>query len=162
MMTQLYTSDEIIRMKKKKRCLMTAAASILAAALLACTVLCFHVTGANATRLFALVAALFTLAGWTAIVLVNVFALPAGAWAKHAEGILACSGEEMTGVISSPEQVLRIPKSIWIRKVSLDCGEQQVLLSLPAAKARLLPPAGSTVRVMTARKYIVSFEVLHE
>ena len=77
-------------------------------------------------------------------------------------GILADETEvEYEGVLRLSHGTFQIPKSIAVRKVNIRQEEETVSLNIDARLARRLPLDGTSVRVMTVRKYITAFEVRH-
>ena len=163
-MEDLYTAEEAAAIREKARRYAIAMAVAAGIALAACVCLCFFVTTANAGALQTAAIAVSTLAGWAVIILWAAWYVPAKADSSHMEGILACTeSEEYAGCLRIEIGVWHIPKSIWIRKVTLTGtdGEKHAL-SILASKAGCLPEDGTGVRVRTVRKYITAWEVPHD
>ena len=158
----LYTDHETERERKKAKVCLLSAGGILLAALTACVVLCFHVRTGNESRLFKLTVALFTLAGWTAILLYSLGYKPAQAEYRHREHILKGESQAYEGVLTVSGGAFRIPKSITVKKAAIATGEETVRLNLDASLAGRMPPDGTKVRVLTVRQYITAFEVCDE
>ncbi len=160
----LYTPEEAAAIRRWARGLKVFMLALAAGALAACVSLCFFVTTANAGRLLAAAVIISTLAGWAVILLRAGWYAPAKAVYTHMEGVLAAQEREaFTGTLTPEAGTLRIPNSIWIRRVTLtDAQGGTVALSVPDGKAAQLPPAGTAVRVQTVRKYILAWEAAHE
>ena len=161
-MTVLYTEAEMLKMKRRADWSGAVSWGALAAGWLACAALCFFVRTGNAKRMLFLVIALSTVSGWVFILLRQMVYAPAHGEARHMAGILADETEaEYEGVLRLSPGAFQIPKSIAVRKVSIQQDEDNISLNIDARLARRLPPDGTSVRVMTVRKYITAFEVRH-
>ena len=68
----------------------------------------------------------------------------------------------MEGCISISPQAFQIPKSVLIRKATLQDGEETRTLNLNARFVSRMPPSGTAVRIKTAKKFITAIEVRHE
>ena len=159
----LYTPEEAaaIRAKAKKLKILMLALSL--ACLVICILLCCLINTANEAAVRIAVISVSTVFGWAVILLWALGYAPAKADYTHMEGVLEGERESCIGTLSLEEGVLHIPKSIWIRRVTLtDDNGNTHILSVLADKAGSLPPEGTKVRAETVRKYIVAVEVLHE
>lgn len=161
-MTALYTPKEAERWKKRAKRSRAAQGCLLAAGLAACVCLCARVNTLNAHRMLLTVIAVSTLSGWAAILVRRLVWAPARAEAAHTAGLESEQKEVYRGVLSAPGDVFFIPRGIAARRVRLEGGEETPILSVDARRLGLLPPAGTPVRVETARKFIVAWEAWHE
>ena len=161
-MTALYTPKEAERWKKRTKRSLAAQGCLLAAGLGACVCLCARVNTLNAHRMLLTVIAVSTLSGWAAILLRRLVWAPARAEAAHTAGLENETTETYRGVLSAPGDVFFIPHGITACRVRLEGGEDVPVLSVDARRIPLLPPAGTPVRVETARKFIVAWEAWDE
>lgn len=158
-MTEFYSQEALARMRRQVRRTGTLALSLTLAATAVCVFLCTRVTTGNALRLQWTVIGLFTLTGWTALLLTNLVIRPCRAEADHMAGILREEPEEHSGILHSLPGAFRIPKSITVRSLTLQEEGATLELRLDARFLKQIPPDGSRVRVRTVRKYIVAMEV---
>lgn len=158
-MKHLYTPEEARRWKARASRTKAFSIGALALALAVCILLCTRVTTANAQTLLLWAIALFTLAGWTAILLMYLVYAPARAQAVHIGGMVSAEAECAEGVLTLLKETFPIPKSITVRKATLQTAEGPVSLSVSAALARQLP-VGVPLRVMTVRRFITAYEVI--
>ena len=161
-MTVLYAEEEME--KTKRRAVWSGAVSwgVLVLGWIACAVLCFFVNTANAKQMLLWVIALATVSGWIFILLRYMTYLPSLAEARHISGILKGTPETRTGILRLTPESFKIPKGITVRRVELLNGLDKVTLNVDAKMAGRLPQTGAHVCVLTVRKYITAFEVLHE
>ena len=160
-MTFLYSREEMERQRFRAKWSGAAAWAFLALGWLACAVLCFFVNTGNAQRMLYWLIGLATVSGWIFILLRQMVYAPAHAEAHHMAGILKEEPDYYEGVLRLSPGAFQIPRSIAVRKATLTNGEETLSLNVDASLARRLPD-GAFVRVQTARKYIVAFEVRHE
>ncbi len=150
--------------KQKRRAAWSGAAawSVLALGWAACAALCFFVRTANARRMLFVIIGLATVSGWIFILLRQMVYLPAQAEQRHMASILSETAEEHAGTLRLSPGAFQIPKGIAVRKASLSEDGRTITLNIDARLNKRLPPDGTAVRVLTVRKYITAFEVLHE
>lgn len=159
-MTVLYTEAEMQKMKRRAAWSGAVSWGALALGWIACAALCFFVRTANAKQMLFLVIGLATVSGWVFILLRQMVCAPSHAEARHMAGILRDATEvEYEGFLRLSPGAFRIPKSISIRKLSIRQDEENISLNIDARLACRLPPDGTSVRVMTVRKYVTAFEV---
>lgn len=125
-----------------------------------CIFLCTQVTFFNQDRLLWPVVVVSVLGGWGVIVLYSYAYAPARARAEHMKGIMAGEEEVFSGVLQRTGESFSIPKSVTVKKIRLQMGEESVLLHAESAAARQLPADGTRVQVSTVRKFITGYEVL--
>ena len=129
----------------------------------ACVALCCLVNTANEAAVRLAAAGVSTVFGWAVILVWALGYAPAKALYTHMEAVLNETREAFSGALRLEPGTLHIPKSIWIRKVTLtDADGNTHALSILAEKADRLPPDGTQVRAETVRRYILSVEVLHD
>jgi len=158
-MKRLYTPEAARRWKRRASFTRLIAPGLVALALMVCILLCTMVTTANARQMMFACIALFTLAGWACILLWYFVYTPAQAQALHIGGMFTQAEETYEGVLTIHRDSFRIPKSVTVRKATLDTADGPVSLSVSAALAGQFPANGSKVRVLTVRKFIVAYEV---
>ncbi len=76
--------------------------------------------------------------------------------------ILSGQEEEMEGCLSLSPLAFQIPKSVLVRKATLQDGEEAKTLNLNARFIKRMPPSGTAVRIKAAKKFITAIEVRHE
>ena len=158
-MTPIYTPEEAGRMKKRSDRLFRAACILVAAAFVLCVVFCLTVDTGNARSLLFMAIGIFTLAGWIAILLLSFGAFPMRAESRHMKTMLDEETVEYTGIAETGTNIIRIPRSVSIRKVYLTTEDgERVSLNVLNRQAALLPN-DVPVRLRCAHKYITAFEV---
>lgn len=159
-MILLYSQADARRMGRRARNSLYTACALLIFALTACVILCTKVNTGNAERMLYAVIGLFTLAGWTAILLFRLVYLPSAAAYRHMKSILAGEETEMEGRLALTAAAFQIPKGVLARKVTLT-GEDEVFnLNLDSRNVKKLPPEGTRVRVRVVRTFITAIEEL--
>lgn len=158
-MTRLYTKEKADQLRRKADQARTAAWLTAASALTACIVMCCLVRTANAGALQITVISVSVLAGWAVILLTALVTRPARAEAEHMLGLLADTPQEHEGILTLKPDWVSIPKSITVRKVSLEENGSTLSLNLNSRMVSALPENGSRVRLLTVRSYIIAIEV---
>ena len=163
-MEALYTVEETAALRQKARRMRTLMLGIGLAGLAVCVTLCCFVNTAGAAALQIAVIAVSTLAGWAVILLWTVWYAPTKAQYEHMDGVLsAAERETYEGTLIVKKDLLHIPRSIWIRRVTLTDSQGGVqTLSVLADRVDALPERGARIRVEAVRKYILAWEALHE
>lgn len=159
-MKHLYTREEALRWRRRASLSLGISIAAVTLALTVCIILCTQVSTANAQTLLLSVIVLFTLAGWTAILLLYFSYAPAKAQAEHIRGMLAEEPQPCEGVLTLHRETFRIPKSVTVRKATLLTDDGPVSLSVSAGLARMLPRNSVRVRVWTVRRFITAYEVI--
>ncbi|MBR3763923.1 MAG: hypothetical protein IKK57_05145 [Clostridia bacterium] len=159
-MKHLYTAGEAQRWRRRASLVLFVSLGAVAAALTTDIVLCTRVSTGNAQQLLLWVIALFTLAGWAAILLLWFVYVPAKAQAEHIGGMLAEEPQLLEGVLTIHRESFHIPRSVTVRKATLVTVEGEKSLHISAALARQLPAGGGKLRLMTVRRFITGFEVI--
>lgn len=159
-MKLLYTTEEAQRWRRRASLALAVSAGAVALALAVCIVLCTQVSTANSHTLLLCAIAIFTLAGWTGILLLSFVHAPAKAQAEHIRGILAEESQLQEGVLTLHPDSFRIPGSITVRKATLLTADGPVALNVSARLVRKLPGSSAHLRVWTVRRFITAYEVI--
>ncbi len=159
-MIRLYTPQAARYWKRRATFLLGFSIGLVVLALVVNIILCTRVNTANAQMLQITTIALFTLAGWACILLIWFAYTPAKAVAVHIGGMFSAESETHEGVLTIHKDSFRIPKSVTVRKATLETAEGPLPLSVSAALVPQLPKSGTAVRVTTVRKYITGYEVV--
>ena len=134
-----------------------------AAFLILFIVLCALTRTGNARIMLFLSMGMMIAAGWAIIALWLFAAEPARAEERHLDGLAKGETEIREGRITLDSDVFRIPKSVRVRKVRLETGEDEPLsLNLNERFTPSMPANGSLVRVQVVHKFITGIEVLEE
>ena len=159
-MVRLYTPESARYWKHRAAFLFGFSIGLVMLALVVNIILCTRVNTANAQMLQVACIALFTLAGWTCILLLWFAYTPAKAQAVHIGGMFSAESKTYEGVLTIHKESFCIPKSVTVRKATLATAEGPLALSISAALVPQLPKSGTAVRVTTVRKYITGYEVI--
>ena len=100
------------------------------------------------------------LSGWGTLALWMFAAEPARAEARHLEGLERETPEILEGRLFLRNDIFRIPKSVWVRKIRLEADGKDFSLNLNARLWREMPADGSLVRVTAAHRFITGLEIL--
>lgn len=158
-MKYLYTPEEARRWKQRSSRRLYSILVLIALTLTACIILCRQVNTGNAQSLLVIVIALSTLAGWVGMLLFYFSYSPAKAQTVHIQGILSGEKDYAEGILTLHKESFRIPKSITVRKATLQTTDGPLSVSVSAALARQLP-TGVSLRVETVRRFITAYEVI--
>lgn len=159
-MKHLYSIQTSAVWRKKATFKLGVLCGLLLVMLLVNIGLCNHVNTQNADVLLGLVILISTLAGWAALIVYAFGYRPARARAEHMLGILQGEKEQASGILRRTDEIFAIPKSVTVRKIALQQGEETLILHADSALVRQLPPDGTKVTVETVRKFITGYEVL--
>jgi len=159
-MIRLYTPEAARQWKRRATLTLAISLGLVALALAVCIIFCTQVNTANAQTLMLSSMALFTLAGWACILLLYFVYAPAKAQAVHMAGMFSAETETWVGVLTVHKDSFHIPKSVTVRKATLETAEGPLPLSVSAGLVSKLPKNGTAVRVTTVRKYITGYEVI--
>lgn len=158
-MERFLNEEVILRSRERVRRRTRIFYFMAAAALAVFVVLCLVTRTGNAAFMTKAAIVWAVLSGW-AVVAFRVFALePAKAEESHLTGLEAAEKEVREGRFFLREDSFRIPRSVRVRKVRLETGEETLSLNLNEKLEDRMPPDGSAVRVETARKFITAMEV---
>ena len=159
-MIRLYTPEAARHWQRRAAFLLGFSIAAVVLALAVNIFLCTRVNTANAQTLQFTCIALFILAGWACILLLYFAYAPAKAQAVHIAGMFSAEAETFEGVLTVHRESFHIPKSVTVRKATLETAEGAVALSVSAGLVHQLPKNGTAVRVTTVRRYITGYEVL--
>lgn len=158
-MNEFYTQDALVRWKRRAKRLKAFLITLMTLSLLAAIVMCFFVSTKTADKLLLTIIIEFTLSGWISILVFDLDYLPAYRMYRHIEHIINEEKDTAEGEISVSPMEFPIPKSISIRKVTLEDGGNIQTLSICSRCADALPKSGR-VRVQSAKGYITGIEVV--
>ncbi len=133
--------------------------TVMAASLAGCIVCCCLSSTATAARMegYAILTAIA--GGWFAIFALTVKILPDRYMLLHERNVLDSPRETVTGVVSVEPEVLQIPKSVTICKVTVGKGAFTQRLNVRSDKAQLLQDlSGRNLTLHTVHGYIAAFE----
>ncbi len=159
-MIRLYTPESARQWKRRAALLLGFSIGLVVLALMVNIVLCTRVNTANAQTLQITAIALFMLAGWACILLLYFAYAPAKAQAVHIGGMFSAESETYEGVLTIHKESFHIPKSVTVRKATLETAEGPLTLNISAGLVHQLPKNGTAVRVTAVRKYITGYEVM--
>ena len=153
---ELYSREVFERQKKQNRIWKTVLIAIAAAAVIAEIILFVLTNAKNQQVTIYWIIGVAVVAGWI-IIYFNVFRRGViSREAQHAENMLTGEREELEGTLKLSDEVLRIKKSITIRKAELYNADGRHRLNVHVDRAALLPEG--KVRVWTVSNYIAAFE----
>ncbi len=122
-------------------------------------ILCFFIRTGNARIMHAILLIATAIPGAAAIIVFVLFARPARQELKHLEMLRNGEKTEREGTLTVTRESFRIPKSVRVRRVILETGEERpVLLNVDERWANRLPPDGTRVRLSTVHSYIAGAE----
>lgn len=158
-MIRLYSHEAACRFQRRARASLGLSLGLMGTALAVCIFLCTRLTTANAQTLLFATIALFTLAGWAAMLVLYFVYGPARAQASHMLGMLSAQEESYEGTLELTRDTFRIPRSITVCKACMHTQAGSISLNISAGLARQLP-RGKRLRVWAVRRYITAYEVL--
>ena len=159
--TELYSREELDRLKRKYRLGKRAAALIASAALLCCALLCCLTNTANAGRMEQWVIGISTLAGCVVIYLLSYTVAAVRHELTHAEMLRSGERRMIEGVLDMSGAPVRIRGSIRFYPLKLTEGEQCARAKIIDARADALrPAAGRRIRLYLVNGYAAAFEEL--
>ncbi len=153
---ELYSREVFERQEKQNRIWKTVLIAIAAAAVIAEIILFVLTNTKNQQVTIYWIIGVAVVTGWI-IIYFNVFRRGViSREAQHAENMLTGEREELEGTLKLSDDVLRIKKSITIRKAELYNADGRHRLNVHVDRAALLPEG--KVRVWTVSNYIAAFE----
>ena len=155
---ELYTAEEIARLERRVKRVLTALIVLGAAALIACITLAALANVRNAGRLELAAVIVSTVAGWVCIY-GGVFGVSAGKKEiGHANMLRSEPRERIDGPVTVTGERLRIRGSITVRRVEVasETGKQRVLVHENRAERLACLPVTA---VYTAHGYVAAVEV---
>ena len=157
---ELYSREVFERQEKQNRIWKTVLIAIAAAAVIAEIILFVLTNTKNQQVTIYWIIGVAVVTGWI-IIYFNVFRRGViSREAQHAENMLTGEREELEGTLKLSDEVLRIKKSITIRKAELYNADGRHRLNVHVDRAALLPEG--KVRVWTVSNYIAAFEAPEE
>ena len=155
---ELYSRDELGRLKRKNRRWTAALIAVSAAAVAVCAGLCVLTTTGNAKTMERAAITVFTLAGWFCLYCLRFVVLRGKAELTHGEMLLAGERSEMTGYLELAPETVQIRGSIAVRRVWVTDGRETRRASVNARKAALLP-VGRQAALYLVNGYVAAYEV---
>ena len=153
---ELYSREALERLTKKNRIWKIVVIALYAAIFIAEIVFILMLTTENKSRLIYWMMGVSIAVGWVAIYF-RVFRYSRGkAEADHARNMLEGEREEISGTLKLTDEVLRIKKSITLRKAELYNSDGRHRLNVHVDRAAQIPEG--LVTVWTVSNYIVAFE----
>ena len=131
-------------------------------------VMCLVIRTANERTVTGAMILSMTLAGWACIAVYRLRVRPARAKAGHLEMLLTGETEEYEGILHLSGRTIQVPKSIRVRRVTLEGDPKpnpaeepdRKSLNVDDSLAGRMPSEGSRVRVQAVNDYITGLEVL--
>ena len=161
-LTELYSLEDLHRLRKRTRIWRIALSCFGAGVLLACVILCALTGTANAARMERATILVSTLGGWTVIGLWSGIAAAGRREAAHANNMLTGPRETVSGLVTVTNQRVCIRGSITIRKVLVDTGEKTLRVNLNEARMKAFPAEPKRLTLCTVHNYVVAFGESHE
>ncbi len=155
---ELYRSEDLSRLTKKRKLWRVLLLALTALALGACVLLCCLVNTRNAARMERTVIIVSTLAGWVLITLRYELLVLVRREAEHTAHMLAGPRVTRTGILSLTGDTVRIPGSIRVRRLTLEDGKETHRLSVNVTKLGELGTLPRQVTVSTVHDYVVALE----
>ena len=123
-------------------------------------VLCFFIRTGNARTMHAVLLIAAGIPGAAAIIVYVLFTRPARQELKHLEMLRSGSQTVLEGTLTITREGFRIPKSVRVRRVILETGnERPALLNVDERWVGRMPPDGSKVRLAAVHSYIAGAEI---
>ena len=161
-MTELYSPEELARLRKKHR-IWTAALWVFGlAALAVCVILCCRTTVHNAEAMLKRIILVSTLCGWTLIALRLNLLRTQRREIVHIEHMLHGVRETDTGEVTVTDQLHIIPKSAPLLRAYLRDGVRERELFVSPRKAKALGPTPRRMRVQLVYGCIAAWEAADE
>lgn len=158
---ELFCTDQDLQAQRKKaRRYAVLFGSLCFVTLAFFVVLCLCTDTANAARTLRAALVGSVLLGWACIAVFVCLLSPARAKLSHLEGLLDQSPALREGRFFLTSASFQIPKSVRVRQVRLENGDESAALNLDEAWVSRAPANGSLVRVQTVRKFITGLEIL--
>lgn len=155
---ELYRPEDLSRLTKQRKLWRVLLLTLTALALGVCVLLCARVNTRNAAKTERTVIAISILAGWVLITLRFELLVLARREAEHAAHMLAGPRERHCGVLGLTDDVVRIPGSVRVRRLTLQEGKDVRRLSVNVTKLKKLGALPRQVTVWTVHDFVVALE----
>lgn len=157
------TDEERLALKRQEKQLTAVFRTLLCLTIITFIILCLLVRTENSRVMHWALMLSSTLLGWVCILLWTLGVKESRTQLAHMDMLRDGKKEFVEGTVSLTEESIQIPKSIRIRKVHLDTGEQEPrLLNLDEKWINRLPRDGSKVRLALTHSYISGVELLEK
>lgn len=157
------TDEERSALKTRVRRLSTAFRILAAVTAAVFIILCLMIRTENAQTMHWVLMVSTILLGWACIILWTLGVKESRTQLAHLEMILEGEKDFLEGTVTLTRDSVQIPKSIQIRKVLLNTGEETPRrLNLDEKWIHRMPPDGSRVRLALTHSYIAGAELLEK
>lgn len=157
------TDEKLSALKQRGRNLLIAFRIMLGITLIAFIVLSLLIRTENAAVMHWVLVGCTAVLGWVCILLYYAGVRESRTQVGHLAMLLDGKPEILEGRLTLTRESIQIPKSIRIRKVLLDTGEEEPQrLNLDEEWVSEVPPDGSLVRLALVHSYIAGLEVLEK
>lgn len=157
------TDEKLSALKQRGKRLQLAFRILLGITAAAFIVLSLLIRTENAATMHWVLVGCTAVLGWGCILLYCLGLRETRTQAGHLSMLHDGTPEMLEGRLTLTRESIQIPKSIRIRRVLLDTGEEEpVRVSLDEEWAGEMPPEGSLVRVATVNGYIAGMEILEK
>ncbi|MBR2660204.1 MAG: hypothetical protein IKE15_02245 [Clostridia bacterium] len=157
------TEEDRSALRSRERKLTAVFRILAAAAAAAFIVTCLLIRTENARVMHPVLIAVTALSGWICIAVWQLGIRESRTQLAHLDMLREGEKEYREGCLTLSLESVQIPKSIRIRKVLLDEGQEEpVRLNLDENWVSRMPPDGSRVRLALTHSYIAGVEILSE
>lgn len=159
-MESFCSQEELELREKQYRQLRLLFGILCGLTVLALIIQCLLTRTENAALMLRIASVSMVVMGWACIAFYLCVLVPRRNRIAHLKSLL--SGEKVIreGTFYLDGAPFRIPKSVRVHPVRLECEKETARLNLEEEQIRLAPPDGTPVRVLTVRKFIVGIESL--
>ena len=169
-MESLISRQELVKLQNRSRTGTWVFRGLAAGTLALFIFLCLIIRTANARYVTWAMIISMTLLGWLCIGLYMNLVRPVRAKARHLDMLLSGEPEEFEGILRMSSRAVQVPKSIRVRRITLEGAEspnptegpKKKYLNLDESMTGRMPADGSRVRVQAVNDYITGMEVLEE
>lgn len=155
---ELYQANALPEKRARKRKLLRAMLCVGGIGLVACILLCVFATRQNRHILLPFAIGTSILAGWIVITFLHGSYNNANADVRHCELMLSEPRTVQRGSFQKTDEVRLVRNGMHVRKVLLQEGDRERVLSVSEGKAELLPERFFGT-AETVYDYIVAYEV---
>ena len=163
---ELYSPEDPDVLNRKRRAWTAAVCVIAAAALAVCVSFCLRAGAANAARMEAYAVAVSATAGWVCIYLLTFRVAALRREEAHECRMLQGQRETVRGRVTLAARETQIPRSIAVRRVTVEDGERTVRLLAAARRCaaleRALGGGAAELELDAVGGYVTAFRVCDE
>ena len=162
-MTEFYSPQSAERLRKKRNMIIGLTAALAVCRLAACITMCCMTNTGNAARM-QLYTCITAAAGGVVVIALYLNAVRTAVYKyRHEMTILKdmpAMSSSVCGTLTIETAVRQIPKSISVRRVTVNCGCRAEVLNIRAEHAPTLCKLKGSVRVTSVHGFITGYEVL--